>query len=287
MRQKLITILSIVLLFSIVACSINIPLPDNAPEVPQSSATSTIIPSPTIEPTPTATPTPQPAVRIISADKAFLDGDFDSALDSYELALNLTTDPELKAAALTMMGRIYFKQQQTQKALNTFREVTSNYSSPEYLSMAYVYLAEIYDQLLRPAEAAAAYQSYLELRPGQLDSYFLEKKGDALTANGQYAEANETYTLAISSSPITPTTSLDLKIASNLTNLGDTDSAIQRYLFIQNATSNEYVKAQTEFLMGQIYLKNGDTSLRLRTLSNDRGQLSTFIRFILSSCCSG
>ncbi len=261
MRQIIITFISIILVISTLACTINIPLINNPTDTPRLSDTATSIPPPTIEPTPAATSTPAPAVRIISADKAFMDGDFDKALDSYQFTFNLTTDPELKAAALTMMGRIYFKQEQTQKALNTFREVTTNFTSPEFLSMAYVYLAEIYNQLMRPAEAAAAYQSYLDLRPGILDSFFQEKKGDALTENGQYSEANDAYSHAISSSSTTPTTSLDLKIAANLARLGDSDSAIQRYLFIQNSTSNDYVKAQTELLIGQLYLQKGDIGL--------------------------
>ena len=150
---------------------------------------------------------------------------------AYQLAFDITSDLDIKAAALTKIGRIYYQQKQVQKALETLRQVTENYTSPDSISMAYVYLAEIYTFLQRPAKSAAAYQSYLDLKPGILDSYFLEKKGDVLTTNGQFAEANTAYEAAIGSSPVSPTTTLDLKISSNLVSLGDVDTAIQRYIF--------------------------------------------------------
>lgn len=250
-------------------CSFSNPLSFFQTPTPSPTSTPTASPVPTNTPTPTATPTPQPASRILAGDKAFQDGDFDTALSAYNLALNLTTDPDIKAAALTMTGRILYQQDKTQEALNTFRQVIDSYTSPEYLSMAFVYLGEIYTQLQRPAEAAAAYQSYLDLKPGLLDSYFLEKKGDALSANGQFVEANTVYEAAIGVSPVTPTTYLDMKIAGNLASLGNTDLAIQRYLFVENSTTNEYMKAQAEFLIGQIYLNQGNIPAAYEHFQND------------------
>lgn len=251
------------------ACSLKIP--GSLFQTPTATEIPTQTPSPTATntPLPTATPTPPPASRISTGDHEFLNGDYDAALESYKLAFDLTTDQEIKAAALTMTGRIYFLQQKTQEALITLRQVTENYSSPDSLSMAYIYLAQIYDQLQRPGEAAAAYQSYLNLKPGYLDSFFLEKKGDALTANGQFAEANQVYTSAIGVSPVSPTTSLDLKIAGNMVSLGDAETAIQRYQFVETSTTNDYAKAQAEFLIGQIYLNQGDTVSAYEHFQND------------------
>ena len=269
MRLKLSLIFVLPSILMITACSNNFPGSLFATKTPLPSATPTATLTPTNTPLPTATPTPLPAVRILSGDQAYKDGDYDSALAAYQLAFDITSDPDIKAAALTKIGRIYYQQKQVQKAVDTLRQVTENYTSPDSLSMAYVYLAEIYTFLQQPAESAAAYQSYLDLKPGILDSYFLEKKGDALTANGQFAEANTAYEAAVGSSPVSPTTSLDLKISSNLVSLGDVDTAIQRYIFIQNSTSNEYVKAQAEFLIGQIYLNKGDTATAYEHFQNN------------------
>ena len=168
-----------------------------------------------------------------------------------------------------MKGRIYFKQESTLLALTTLQQVTENYTSPDYVSMAYVYLGEIYTGLQRYSEAAAAYQSYLDLKPGILDSRFLAKKGDALTANGQYADANTAYEAAIAASPVTPVPELDMKVASNLSLLGAADAAIQRYIFVENSTANEYAKAQAEFLIGQIYFNQGNTAAAFEHFQND------------------
>lgn len=269
MRLKISPFLAIPILLMIAGCSYNIPFSIFKTATPLPTSTPTASPTPTSTPLPTATPTPPPATRILSGDKAFQDGDFDTALASYDFAFNLTNDPDIKAAALSMKGRIYYQQESTLLALTTLQQVTESYTSPEYLSMAYVYLGEIYTGLQRYAEAAAAYQSYLDLKPGILDSRFLEKKGDALTANGQYADANTAYEAAIAASPVTPVPELDMKIASNLSLLGAADAAIQRYQFVENSTANEYTKAQAEFLIGQIYFNQGNTVAAFEHFQND------------------
>ena len=172
MRYRISLFIIILCILLISACSYNIPGSLFATKTPLPSATPTATLTPTNTPLPTATPTPPPAIRILSGDQAYKDGDFDSALEAYQLAADITSDPDIKAAAFTKIGRIYYQQKQVQKALDTLRQVTENYTSPDSLSMAYVYLAEIYTFLQRPAESAAAYQSYLDLKPGILDSYF-------------------------------------------------------------------------------------------------------------------
>ena len=47
------------------------------------------------------------------------------------------------------------------------------------------------------------------------------------------------------------------------------DTAIQRYIFVQTSTSNEYVKAQAEFLIGQIYLNKGETATAYEHFQNN------------------
>jgi tetratricopeptide (TPR) repeat protein len=47
------------------------------------------------------------------------------------------------------------------------------------------------------AAAADSWQTYLTLRPGYLDSYTQELRGDALVEAGNYAEALPSYKAAI------------------------------------------------------------------------------------------
>lgn len=257
MERKLLISLIILSLIILTGCNFEYDLLKQNTAIPLITEIPTSTPTPTIIPSPTATPTPIPSVRILSGDQAYQNGDYDAALSSYQLAYELTNDEGLKSKALAMMGRIYYHQENMEKALSTLSQVAQNYSNPESTSMAYVYLAMVYTKLERPGEAATAYQSYLEISPGALDSYFLEKKGDALSLSGQYSEANIAYESALALSPVLPATALELKIAGNLAKSGDYDSAIQRYSAIQNNTTNDYIKAQAEFLIGQIYLNTG------------------------------
>ena len=258
MRIKLTLLLLLLFTLLISSCSGNLPCSFFQTATP--TLTVTLAPSPTATntPRPTATPTPLPAGRVLSGNKAFLDGDYDSAMEAYQLAFNLTSDAEIKAAALTMMGRIYFERNETQKALDTLRQVVERYDAPDPLSMAYVYLGDIYTQLLRPREAAEAFQAYLDLKPGLLDSHFQEKLGDALTADGQFQAANSAYSYAISASEVNPALWLEFKVAANLVKLGDTTAAIEHYANIQSITTDDYDRAQAEFLIGQIYYNLGD-----------------------------
>ena len=219
--------------------------------------TPATMPSATPVPNPTPQPTPLQATQVSAGAEAYRNGDYPRAIEDYSQAFAMTTDPGIKANALAMLGRIYYEQGDIQKSLDTLRSVISEYADPDAVSMAALFLAEIHLQLLRPAEAASNYQLYLDLKPGLLDDVFLEKQGDALTANNQYAEANAAYRKAIEAGTVSPATGINLKIAANLSKLGQTSEAIQLYQQIQQNTSNEFDDAQAEFLIGQIYYSLG------------------------------
>ncbi len=119
MRLKYGFFFAIPSLLILTGCTNGLPFHIFQTATPLPTSTPTASPTPTNTPLPTATPTPPPASRILSGDKAFQDGDYDSALDSYQFAFDLTDDPDIKAAALTMIGRIYYQEERTQEALDT------------------------------------------------------------------------------------------------------------------------------------------------------------------------
>ena len=98
MRYRFGSICLIPCLLVITACTFNIPGSLFPTKTPLPSATPTATLTPTNTPLPTATPTPLPATRILSGDQAYKDGDYDSALEAYQLAFDITSDLDIKAA---------------------------------------------------------------------------------------------------------------------------------------------------------------------------------------------
>src|SRR5512134_1620075 len=91
---------------AITACSALPDLPDIIP--PGWTLTPSLSPTPEATFTPTVTPTPPPAARVSVGDQAFFNGDYDTALLHYQIALQDSPDPLISAAAKWGEARIYF-----------------------------------------------------------------------------------------------------------------------------------------------------------------------------------
>ncbi len=255
MKKLLPAIVALVL--SLQACT----LPGLAPASPTSTPTPlptiTLTPSPipsaTPTPIPTPTPTPAPEVRVAEGDHALFNGDYESAQVAYSTALDATSDPAIRAAALLGIGRYHYLTGVYSNALNEFRAVIDNYPASSQAADAYYFLAETYMLLDRYAEAADAYASYLTIRPGILDAYVNERRGDALSAAGDFANALAAYTNAVQA-PRSPTNfSLELKLAAINVALGDYATALVMYDDIYNRTGSEDIKAQVDYSRAQMY----------------------------------
>ena len=102
---------------------------------------------------------------------------------------------------------------------------------------------------------------YLELRPGVLDAYVQELRGDALFDNGNFAEALEAYNAAMAAPQIDDTLLLEIKIAQTRIEIGDFAAAISTYETIFTRTSNDYIKAQMDYLAGLAHQEVDQTDL--------------------------
>jgi soluble lytic murein transglycosylase len=255
MKKLLFAIL--ILLLSLQACT----LPGLTPVTP--TPTSTLIPTSTPSPTatststptpvPTSTPTPAPEVRIASADHALINGDYDSALSEYSTARNSSADPAIQAAAMLGQGRVHYLTGVYPNALNEFKAVTNSYPGSSQAADAYYFLGETYLQLDRYTEAADAFASYLTIRPGVLDAFINERRGDALVAAGDYSGALVAYITAVQSPRLPTNFSLELKLAQTYVILGDYVTAGVVYDDIFNRTGSDSIKAQVDYARGQMY----------------------------------
>jgi soluble lytic murein transglycosylase len=255
---KFITIVSIIILTFISSCNL---IPKSIRESgllgPTDTPTLTSTPSPTATPTPT--PTPVPAVRVDQADWLLFSGQYDEALQEYTLAFSQATDAETQAAALTGIGHSQYLKKDYTAAIQALTTVTENYQATAVYPTALFLLGEVFLAQLRNAEAAATFQQYLDAKPGVLNAYVQELRGDALTAAGDLNGALAAYEAAFASDQISDPVFQAVKVGQTYVTMGDHENALRTFMGILNSTNNDYIKAQMNYLAGQEYLALGMT----------------------------
>ncbi len=227
-------------------------LPSTSKE-PDQKAAPISTPTQTPQPAPTATPTPLPAERVVLADQAIFVGDYQRAIQENQAALEAATDSGTQAAAMYGIGRAQYLAGNQQTAIQALSTVTENYPDSELLADAYFILGECYYDLENYTQAAQAYGKYLELRPGVIDAYVQELRGDALLAANEPESAIQAYAAAAQAPQLTDPNFLLIKIGKAYAAAGDYDNAIRKYMGVYADTGNDYLKAQTDFLAGQVY----------------------------------
>jgi peptidoglycan lytic transglycosylase len=261
MKKLLLTIF--ILGLSIQACSLAGLVPGASTPTITPSPTATFTPQPTATstntptPIPTSTPTPSAEVRVASADQALLNGDYEAALSAYTGALTNSADPAIQAAAILGQGRAHYLSGIYPNALNEFRAVTDRFPGTSQAADAYYFLGETYMLLDRTSEAADSFASYLTVRPGVLDAFINERRGDALMANGDYSNALAAYINAVQSPRLPTNFSLELKLAQTYAILGDYVTADVVYQDVFTRTSSLDIKAQVDYARGQMFTTMG------------------------------
>jgi soluble lytic murein transglycosylase len=253
----------LLLVISTLACSLPALAPAILTVTPTYLPTSTSTPAPTTTPTstptsvPTPTPTPAPEARIAEADHDLFNGDYQAALTAYTTAFNGSTDPDIRAAALLGQGRIHYLIGVYPNALDEFRAIIGSYPDSSRFADAYYFLGETYMLLDRYTEAADAFTNYLTIRPDVLDAFINERRGDALAANDDYSSALTAYTNAVQSPRLPTNFMLELKLAQTYVTVGDYATAQVIYDDIFTRTSSEDIKAQVDYVRGQMYTTLG------------------------------
>lgn len=234
---------------------------------PWTSSTATPSPSPssgttftsTATPAPPPTPTPTPIVRLHNGDQALFYGDYQQARIEYQSALNDSSDPNIRAAALWGLGRVDYHEKRYAQAISSFSLVTTTYPDSPYNAWSYFLLGETNAALKRYPQAAEAYAAYLSARPGILDAFVHERRGDMYYAAANYPEALASYNLAMQASHLDDNLALETKIARTRAALGDYANALAAYDSIAARAGNDYIKAQMDYFSGSAYLAIGQT----------------------------
>lgn len=256
--KKFILIIAFIILFLTSGCSRNTAVEPTS--TPEASPTTGPTPTETATPIPTPTPSPQPHVRLENANTAFLNGDFDTARSEYKSAIEYSQDATIIGPARVKLGRMAYLSKDSTAALDYFRQVVDSDASDFTKSEAHFYLGLIYTDLQRYTDAAVEYGSYIELMPEPLGAYVYTLQGDAYANSAQPMLAAQAYQAAINQ-PGADIITLKIKIGQSLTAVNDYQTALNLYEEIFNTTTSDYVRAQVDLLVGQIYLQQGQSQL--------------------------
>lgn len=242
----------LVALFASLACNMQRILD---PSLPTSTLASESLTTQTPS-TPASTPLPtlSTQARVESADLLFLYGDWDGALREYQRTLDETADDDFRAAALLGMGRAYIELERLPEARQSLQTLLNLFPAADQAADAYFALARIAEDESDNAAAAQAYVDYTSRRPGRIDAYVQEWRGDALLDAGDFAGALAAYDLALQAPRLTDTFGVQLKIANVYNAQHDYQAAIDAYQAIFDSTVNDYLKADMDLLIGRAYL---------------------------------
>ncbi len=216
------------------------------------SSISITLPEITPTPSPSPSPTLEPAEMVAEGDYAIFVGDYDKAIETFKNALSSTDDPIVRAESNLGIGKAYYYQDNFGPGLDYLRFAADSENS-EIAARANYLMAKTFVQLERYEEALAAYQTYLQLRPGLIDSHIHALRGDLYTVMGDYQQAITSLEEAYRTNPEGGDEALAVKIAVAYDNSGDDETALALYQDIYNTSNNDYTKAQMDLLIGQIY----------------------------------
>ncbi len=253
-------VLIFILIFSVSLGACNRSQSSSGPDPIEVEATAPAASTVTLTPPPTATPlpTPVPTVSIEAGDQALFYGDWEGALQSYTTALETSGDDlERYCAALLGLGRTHQRMGNQAEALLQTGSLLQICPDSPLVPYAYIVNAEAHTQLEQYRLAAESYAAYLEARPGLIDSYIQERRGDALAAAGDLLAAIDAYQAALAVPRLGNTIPIEIKIANIYVDLNDHNTALVAYQDIYERTANDYTKAHLDYLMGQSHTALG------------------------------
>jgi len=249
-------VLGLWLALSLTACSVL----ENLPAIPPGwTVTPSLTTTPEATFTPTVTPTPQVTARVGVGDVALFNGDYDLAMQQYQIVLQDSPDVQLRASAKWGEARVYYAQGRYNETLTALQSLLMEYPQSPQFAMAYFLQGWVFYNLENYPAAADSWQTYLSLRPGMLDAYVQELRGDALYNANNYAGALPAYEAAIQAPTLGDDTTLDLKVASTQTQLGNYQDALALYDGVFARTTSDYIKAQALYEAGLVHQTLGQS----------------------------
>jgi soluble lytic murein transglycosylase len=235
------------------------------------------IETPTATPEPTTIPTPNapPDVALRVAERYLLNGYFENAVFTYQSVLTQGDDVprELQASAAFGLGQAALREGLFASAVEALTLFITRYGEDPRLAQAHFLRGDAYLGLSEWEPALEDFRAYLSMRPGLIDSYALERIGDAQLALGRLNEALQSYKDAADASRSNiPLAALRERLARIYLSNGRYVEAIAQYDAILAFARNYAYRATVEFAAAQAELQGGadEAALtRLRRIFNE------------------
>ncbi len=248
-----------VLALAALACSLPQEILAPPTETPEPSPIATEVPIPTSTSVPTPVPTLPPQERVEAAELALFNGDYELAMREFITTLEVGPGVEVEAAARLGIGRVQWQRGETTNALQSFRDLTERHPGTPQAADAQIFIGLILNDLQRYDEAAAAFQTYLDLQPDVLDAYVYVWMADALRAAGRPEEAAAAYTAALETTRLPGDESrLRMNIAAATAEAGDLNAALEIYTALSESVADETLKPSLLLLRGELLVRLGE-----------------------------
>ena len=234
---------------------------------PTSTPTSTSVPTatpaatatPTQTPVPTLTPTVAPELLLQHVDKLLRDGDQVRGLFALESLLTQTPAPPQAAAAALLLGQELLRDEQFNAARESFSLYMDLQPPAQRDARAFFWRASALARLENWPDAVADYAAWMQLRPGAIDSYALERIGDAQLASAQLDAALSSYSAATESGRnLAAALRLREKLAGTFLEAGRVAEAVAQYETILTLANNAVYRANIRLTAAQVLLNAGE-----------------------------
>ena len=245
--------------------------PTSTPE-PTATPAATATPTPTLVPSPT--PTVAPELLLQHVDKLLRDGDQARGLFALESLLTLTPAPPLAAEAALLLGQEQLRDGQFDSARESFTLYMDLQPPALRDARAFFWRASALARQENWPDAVADYGAWMQLRPGAIDSYALERIGDAQLASGQLDVALSSYSAAAESGrSLQASMRLREKLADSLLAAGRLAEAVAQYETILTLAGDAVYRAGIRLLAARALLVAGDEAealARMRALFEEQ-----------------
>lgn len=228
-----------------------------------STPTPTITPTPTNTPTPTITPTPTatplPSERLGLAQRAYRNGDYETARLHYEALLaEPGLDPHELRLALHWRGRSELNLGDTAAAIATLKMFLGEYPSDELTRAAQFNLGVAYEQAGQYDEAIKTYRGSI-IPDDPINVYIYQRIGDVGLKTTAYTDTIAAYRAGIATTDDKGfQVHLREGIAQAELKRGDPAAAIAQYDAILDVAKIEAYRAKILRLAGEAHLAAGE-----------------------------
>ena len=247
----------------LVACSpfAQAPTPTATP-APTETPAPTVTPS--VTPSPTVTPTIAPDLLLQAAERVLQDGEAARGVFALESLLAQTPAASQAADAALLLGQEWLREGQYDVAVDLLTRYLELQPPVERDARAWFWRAEALVGQGNWQDAIIDYTAWMQLRPGVIDSYALERIGDAQQALGQPEAALISYRAAAASERVLPASLRMIeKLAEALLAAGQPAEAVTQYETILTRAENAGYRAGIRLAAARAQLAAGDDSLAL------------------------